>query len=674
MAITLNTNFGIAAPNPADNRYLSNRLSGGKQLPYSGISEVLSTIPESRRYPGLTVLIDSGSTAVEYWFREGINNSDLIPKTVDISIPSGNFITGATNIGYFSGYTGIQTLVIDNLLSNNYDGEYHSLYNYYYRDCNGVIRTGAPQGCALRRGYYNPVKNKSWIWNDREYGTQSIGWIFVDGNVENLLGSSPSVASYYPPGGPYTAVTWTTSCNNGSNTVINTPIGSLLTGSTLIIGARSFACSDYNKLHFRTIVSDTPNVLSVKDDESFVRLSGKTSILRANNIGIGSKVFSGQTNTDLYFKTLIGSGDTILSTTANEIIIYTNASGQASVTGGTNIGFSGGTGVFAGKNNKTMLFRNIIGSGDTTVSLSGNTIIVHNDINNNTYNLTSPAAITVGGICAGTPLTGKTAFQLFEELLVPELFPTLINPSTTTVLYSGSTAFSNNSLWEIGCNIGIISVCSLFDKGSITPQYCSASAYRSGDANCYVFIGTDVAGSYACTSTSMSRNTSSYTILPGNNTWGTSTCYNAGVQPKSNKGNNYCSPLPSGQTSLSTATLVGVYPIFATTVNISALTKQQLYNMSTANNILINLIAETNGYKQKFEIPCVWLSSRPLYGVCQWNNVSNSWEYPGGSATSSLNLWTPSSATETVQNNSIGYCRYTFNGVCRGSTCIRLVF
>jgi len=45
-----------------------------------------------------------------------------------------------------------------------------------------------------------------------------------------------------------------------------------------------------------------------------------------------------------------------------------------------------------------------------------------------TYNLSSPAAIDVGGITTGTVLTGKTSNELLEELLVPTLFPTLVAP------------------------------------------------------------------------------------------------------------------------------------------------------------------------------------------------------------------------------------------------------
>lgn len=99
--------------------------------------------------------------------------------------------------------------------------------------------------------------------------------------------------------------------------------------------------------------------------------------------------------------------------------------------------------------------------------------------------------------------------------------------------------------------------------------------------------------------------------------------------------------------------------------------------MTTGNNICMNLVTEATPDKQKFEVPCAWLgapTSRPLIGVCQWNTVSSAWEYPGGSAGASLALWTPSSSSETVQGNLIGYCRYTYNGVDRSSVCIRLVF
>jgi hypothetical protein len=59
-----------------------------------------------------------------------ILNTDLIEKKYDSTIPEGDFITGGTNIGFFSGFTGIQTLPITNLPDINYNGNYlFSIYN-----------------------------------------------------------------------------------------------------------------------------------------------------------------------------------------------------------------------------------------------------------------------------------------------------------------------------------------------------------------------------------------------------------------------------------------------------------------------------------------------------------------------------------------------------------------
>jgi hypothetical protein len=99
--------------------------------------------------------------------------------------------------------------------------------------------------------------------------------------------------------------------------------------------------------------------------------------------------------------------------------------------------------------------------------------------------------------------------------------------------------------------------------------------------------------------------------------------------------------------------------------------------MLSANNVQLNLCADSSPNKQKFEIPCAWLSAptnRPLTGVLQYNTVSSLWEYPGGNPGASLAIWTATPAVETIQGNSIGYCQYTYNSTDRSAVCIRLVF
>jgi hypothetical protein len=390
----------------------------------------------------------------------------------------------------------------------------------------------------------------------------------------------------------------------------------------LAIGARPYACTSDNNLHLRTVITETPNIIGVRDDEVFIRLSGASAILGGENIGTGVPVLASPVSgTTLQFRTVRGSGATTVTQIGNTIVVYS--------TGGTGGGETGGT-----------------------------------------YNLSSPAVLTVGGIAAGTVLTGKTSFQLFEELLVPELCGTVTAPST-------SIGLSASGLYEIDCCVNE-TVTATFDRGSISPQYCSISPYRSGCANAYCFAGSGMtSGFQTCTSSSATQTVFTYPVIMGTQTWSVCTRYDAGSPALGSKGTEYCAALSSGSTDAVSGSIIGVYPLWATTVNIVTLTKQTLQNMSTANNIQISLVAESGGNKQKFEIPCAWLgapTSRPLTGVCQWNTVSGQWEYPGGSALTSLAVWTASASTETVQGNPIDYCQYTYNSVDRSAVCIRLVF
>jgi hypothetical protein len=535
------------------------------------------------------------------------------------------------------------------------------------------------------------------------------------------------------PATAYTQTVWTTGTANGSDVIINSVTGSLTTGSTTTIGGPVFGCMAHNNLHFRTLMSKSPNTLSVAYDEAFFYVSGITSIINGQNVGTGVAVLKVPTGTTLQFRRLLGSGNTTVTQVGDTIII--NSIGG---TGGT----TGGTGTITGATNGLYVTGKKIGLGGTlcqntningvaaydlniinidqfqvdTAGGVGNQIILGLNpggiymehcgtavdlcsnrgleyqgnysanfsncslitkeyakslvASGSTYNLSSPAAITVGGISGGTILTGKTSFQLFEELLVPTLYPTLTPPSNTI-------SINPSGIFEIGCNIATICVTSTFDAGCINPQYTALCSKRSNGVCSHEFDGCQIAGSYPTNALSLTECATSYVICLGAQSWCTHVHYSGGTQPKNNKGGNYCAPLSAGETSCCQATLTGAYPLFATTSNITTLTKQTLVNMATANNIQINLCADSTPNKQKFEIPCAWLGapiSRPLVGVCQWNTVSSQWEYPGGTAGTSLNLWACSAASETTCAGLTGYCRYTYCCVDRSAVCIRLVF
>lgn len=704
--------------------------------------------------PMLVTITDTTGVVLQYKssYTSGntISNEEFTGYTASTQLFLDKTVTGATNIGYFTGLTGIQILPINNLSDNSYDGSYASVYNYYYRDNTGVIRIGVPSDGIPKRGYVRTtLPAYSWIWNEYTGDTAPIGWIFVQGDVTSDLvyGSTVTGASVGFSSPAYTGATWTTGAyyNNGSQIVINTVQGSLTTGSTYINGGPLYKDKQDKNLNLRTIVSSTPEILNITYDEYFVKLSGKTSV-DAVNVGTGVGVYSGVSGTTLLFKKLAGGGGTSLIDAGDTIVITSTASGGTSGDSGVSksitqlghgfsvgdfIGWSGGTynkaiadgnydGEFIGLVTEVVDVNNfkVTQSGyvtgltglvtnttyflsDTTAGLISSTepstdgsvvkpvliadsttsgwvlpypgiVLTSSGISgNDVYTGATPAAITVGGISVGTTLTGKTYSELFEELLVPELCGTITEPSTNVVL-------SASGLYEIGCTLSQ-TVTANFNRGSINPQYCSVSPYRSGLPNAYCFTGPEdmPIGWQSCTALSATAVDSSYTVAIGTQSWGSCTRYDCGEPALGSKGTEYCAALPSGITLAASDSIIGTYPLYGTTSDISTLTKQPLQNMSTANNIDMVLVAESGGNKQKFEIPCAWLgapTNRPLIGVCQYNTVSAQWEYPGGSATSSLNLWTSSSVSEIVQGNSVNYCRYTHNGVDRGEVCIRLVF
>lgn len=72
MSISINDNFNANAPKILDNRY-----SSGGVTPYASVAAANLAIPISQRAIGLTVNINN----VEYWYKNGITDLDLIAKT-----------------------------------------------------------------------------------------------------------------------------------------------------------------------------------------------------------------------------------------------------------------------------------------------------------------------------------------------------------------------------------------------------------------------------------------------------------------------------------------------------------------------------------------------------------------------------------------------------------------
>jgi hypothetical protein len=280
-------------------------------------------------------------------------------------------------------------------------------------------------------------------------------------------------------------------------------------------------------------------------------------------------------------------------------------------------------------------------SGDTVIAVSGDiqyeshptfTIdtqlidkkyVDDNVVSGSTYNLGSPAAVEVGGICIGTVLTGKTSNCILEEMLYPELCGTLTAPSMTSVVVTpGTTPI------EIGtaCNLTITAS---FSRGSINPQYCSASPNRSGAPISYCFTGPGLDdSSISCTADSMFTGLTAYVITAGVNTWGSCTCYSAGVQPKSNKDVNFDAPLGAGIVAAKTDSITGILPYFYGASDTEPTANQALINTTTGATGSKTVATSTGTlYITYGALASKWLwFATPLASTCKcgwYESVSN---------------------------------------------------
>jgi hypothetical protein len=434
MSIIINDNFAVNVGKPVDSKYLN------VTTPWTSVSAVQNGIPASYRYIGLTVNING----VEYWWKSSTSNDNLIEK-VYTGGTSGNvnYISGATNLGFFSGKTGAQSLVLSGFASSpiDFNDTYYSAYNNYYVDNNGIITIGRPTADGpYRRAYVNASKTASWIYSNT-YGTSG-GWVISYNDVTTNVGSSVNLVSY--DGTAYDEYYWDNDIDNDFYTNGYTSVlvyGSLNTGDTLVIGNPIYNNTTYQRLNLRTIKSITPEFLNVDYDDNFINFSGISSITNAQNFGTGIGVYSGQSGSILGFRTLVGSGDTLITTdSTGDIVIFSSSNGSTdTITGATNNG--GGVEIYNENTDRNLQFNTLIGSGDTTVTKVGNQVIINSQgggVFASDILVSIAAGKTFGKYINGDviPASGKTADQVIQMALSEALTPTVnLGSSTTNVVF-----------------------------------------------------------------------------------------------------------------------------------------------------------------------------------------------------------------------------------------------
>lgn len=206
-----------------------------------------------------------------------------------------------------------------------------------------------------------------------------------------------------------------------------------------------------------------------------------------------------------------------------------------------------------------------------------------------TYTNPAPVPITLGGIAKNTTFNEKTMQEMWDALLYPDSNPALSDPTYILTNSYGKTYA------EVGEELNIL-FGNNFSRGIINPLYIqnpttlewqpTANHPRVGEFT----FSPEVANGLK-------------TIILGANTWSRTATFAQGAQPKTSKGNNYMKPYPENEatgTLIASTTIIGVYPIYATTVNMATLTKQTL--QAHGSEIVVNFASEVGG-KQTIKIP-----------------------------------------------------------------------
>lgn len=262
-------------------------------------------------------------------------------------------------------------------------------------------------------------------------------------------------------------------------------------------------------------------------------------------------------------------------------------------------------------------------------------------------NLTMPEK--VGGIAKGTKvsaLEGKTQNELWDDLLFPTVNPTYVNPSASLSLKGGYAATVEAGVAGPDFTDNFTTG---FNKGAINLNG-TKQADRAGDldaSNSFIFVNDDP-----------ENKTTPAKIALGNTTFKYRAAYQAGPQPKDNKGNNVGTPLAAGHVDSSAVTVNGTYPWYATTTNSTDLTKQALIAWNNTAGQMTTprfTVAAMGSGKQEFKLP------RKCTQLQMLNTVSNQMEVI------SLDAWTETTNQEDVNGNSVTYYIYTYNGAVRGA-------
>ena len=253
----------------------------------------------------------------------------------------------------------------------------------------------------------------------------------------------------------------------------------------------------------------------------------------------------------------------------------------------------------------------------------------------------------IGALTDQSLIAGKTA----EEILLIALFG-IVTPTFTNPSFSGNISPLVAIVDEPTEFYGTLD----FNRGAIAPAY-GTSGFRSGAAMSYEVNGEKVTNpSYSII----------YTPTKGVNKINCTVHYAEGEQPLNSAGKPYSDPYPAGSITIA-LTINGAHQLY----NAQGEKVEFQYSVDEDgySYYLTALEQEAfGGVKQSFALP----KSVEVIGVQQYDIISNSWQWIGGTPEASLETFDTTIITGGSLNKKEDYISYIYNGSKTGEREVRI--
>lgn len=282
------------------------------------------------------------------------------------------------------------------------------------------------------------------------------------------------------------------------------------------------------------------------------------------------------------------------------------------------------------------------------------------------YSNEDPCTVALGGIALNTTFSEMTMKDMFDALLYKEVNPTITQPSVSLT----ANGFTNNGSYEVGSTVS----CGLnttLNKGAIEPVYnnqgkkVAASAAWAGDATSYVFegaiTGTKTVGTDAeATATTCNLAQQNITKTWAAQTFKVTANYAAGPYDSySSKGNKVATNAAGSKVS-NTLTIKGALPVYATTSDITKLTRQSSMVINGDGNIQLGqgknaqfVSEDVAGNKQAILVPATWFTGT-TFTMQQYDTSTSQWKNVTGFSIKTVTIdWEAKTVTGGAKDKTI---------------------